>query len=90
MKPLTLSLFLLLSVPVFSQTAFNRFMNRNKVTWSLLSVAGVADGVNQAINHDYSAFKRTFPGANDEFWNPSISWKNKYKNHDSKHQQLNE
>ena len=52
MKPLTLSLFLLLSVPVFSQTAFNRFMNRNKVTWSLLSVAGVADGVNQAINHE--------------------------------------
>ena len=84
MKPFLLSLFLLLSVPVLSQTAFSRFVNRNKITWSLIAVAGVADGVNQAINHDYAAFQRTFPDANDDFWNPAVSWKNKYKNHDSR------
>jgi len=45
-------------------------------------VAGVANGTHEALLWRYSSFKRNFPGANDQYWNPEISWKNKYKNRD--------
>ena len=43
-------------------------------------VAGFADGLNQTIAHHYGAFKRVHPGANDQYWNPDISWTNKGDN----------
>ncbi len=42
-------------------------------------VAGMADGFNQTIEFNYPVFKHHFPNANDNFWNPSISYLNKYK-----------
>lgn len=40
--------------------------------------SGLMDGWNQTLNFHYRKFKKVFPGANDQFWNPPISWENKY------------
>ncbi len=46
-------------------------------------VSGMVDGTIEAINYHYDdGFKITCPGANDGFWDPAKSWKNKYRNND--------
>ena len=45
-------------------------------------LAGALNGVNQDLLFHYHEFQSTFPNANPEFWDPSISWRNKYKNGD--------
>jgi len=49
-----------------------------KRTGVTLFLSGAFDGLNQTLNFHYPKFKRAFPEANDQFWNPAISWKNKY------------
>ena len=44
-------------------------------------VSGMLDGTIETINWHYAdGFKRVLPHVNDRFWNPAISWVNKYKN----------
>jgi hypothetical protein len=46
-------------------------------------VSGLLDGTIESINYHYEdGFKLRCPKANDQFWNPAVSWKNKYKNND--------
>tara|TARA_R100001509_G_scaffold17744_1_gene8919 strand:+ start:846 stop:1487 length:642 start_codon:yes stop_codon:yes gene_type:complete len=45
-------------------------------------LAGALNGVNQDLLFHYHEFQNTFPNANPDFWDPSISWVNKYKNGD--------
>lgn len=45
-------------------------------------ISGTSNGLNQTINHHYSRFKHRFPNANDKYWNPDMSWCNKYKSCD--------
>jgi len=45
-------------------------------------LSGASDGTAETLRDHYQEFKITFPNANDQFWNPDISWKNKYKNGD--------
>lgn len=45
-------------------------------------VAGALNGVNQDLLFHYHEFQNTFPNANPEFWDPDISWRNKYENGD--------
>lgn len=52
------------------------------ITGSMVLLAGAADGFNQALQFQYSGFKKAFPGANDKFWKPALSGANKYKNGD--------
>ena len=59
-------------------------LNNYLITGSLVMLAGSADGFNQALQFRYTGFKKAFPGANDQFWDPRISCNNKYKNGDSK------
>lgn len=48
---------------------------------STMFISGLLDGTIEAIKfHYYSGFKRRFKNANDQFWNPDMSWTNKYKN----------
>jgi len=49
---------------------------------SLVFAAGAFDGLNQALQFRYDGFKRAFPKANDQWYDPSKSWRNKYKNGD--------
>jgi hypothetical protein len=57
-------------------------MNNYAITATMVFFAGAADGLNQALMYHYGEFKTTFPGANDQFWKPSKSGANKYKNGD--------
>lgn len=42
-------------------------------------VSGMADGFNQALNYHYeTGVRRVFPNINHKFWNPNVSWQNKY------------
>lgn len=50
----------------------------NYVSLSFAFTSGASHGINQKIWHHYPEFKRTFPRAKDQFWNPRISWQNKY------------
>lgn len=46
-------------------------------------VSGALDGTIESINYHYdNGFKKRLPKVNDQFWNPAISWTNKYKNND--------
>lgn len=47
-------------------------------------LSGAADGVSQALLFHYDqGWKPVHPKANDQFWDPDISWKNKYKDWDN-------
>jgi len=67
------SFFVLL---VFSATAQEWRPNYTSISFAF--GAGASHGLNQKIWHHYPEFKRTFPGAKDQFWNPRVSWVNKY------------
>ncbi|MGZ4034861.1 MAG: hypothetical protein ACXVPU_02555 [Bacteroidia bacterium] len=48
---------------------------------STMFISGLLDGTVESIKFHYeSGFKPRFKQANDQFWNPDISWTNKYKN----------
>jgi hypothetical protein len=50
------------------------------ITGSSVFVSGMIDGTIETINYHYeTGFKSRFPKANDQFWNPAVSWTNKYK-----------
>jgi hypothetical protein len=40
-------------------------------------IAGASEGFMDALQFHYDRFKRVFPGANDQFWYPDISWQNR-------------
>ena len=58
-------------------------IDKNKIlTGSLVLVAGSAKGFNETLHFNYKVFQNTFPGANENWFNPQVSWRNKYKNGD--------
>jgi len=52
------------------------------ITGTMVFLAGASDGINQALQYHYGAFKKIFTHADDRFWKPSLSGANKYKNGD--------
>ena len=62
-----------------SAQPFKGYLKRNAVSLSCMVLAGGFDGFNEVLDFDYPAFKRAFPNANDQFWNPDISWQNKWQ-----------
>lgn len=52
-------------------------------TLILVYFSGFFKGYNDVLDHHYVEFKRIHPNANDQWWNPKLSWTNKYKNHTS-------
>jgi hypothetical protein len=51
-------------------------------TGGLVFIAGAAKGFNETLQFHWKEFKRQFPGANAQWFNPSVSWRNKYENND--------
>ena len=45
-------------------------------------IAGATWGLNQVLTHHYGAFAQRHPNANEQFWNPAMSWRNKYNGGD--------
>lgn len=50
-----------------------------KVTVPLLFASGIWDGLNEVLHTHYPRFQARFPNANPGWWNPAISWENKWK-----------
>ncbi len=58
-------------------------LTKNKIaTGSLMMLGGGAKGFNETLSFHYERFDKAFPHANDQWFNPALSWKNKYKNGD--------
>lgn len=68
-----------LIILLFVSTAINAQLisGQNIAKYSLIFVAGAADGVNQTLLFHYDNFKRVHPDANDQFWDPFLSYTNK-------------
>lgn len=80
MKLRLLALFLMLSLALQGQ-----WVDRNTaIRCGLMFVSGMADGTAETLRTNYSDFNAVFPAANDQYWNPSVSWHNKWKNGDIK------
>jgi len=59
-------------------------LDRKKyLTGGFVFVAGASKGFNETLMFHWKAFRHSFPKANPEWFNPNISWRNKYKNGDS-------
>ena len=57
--------------------------DRNKfLTGSLMFISGLAKGFNEALQYKYNGFEDIFPHADDQWFYPTFSYTNKYKNHD--------
>ena len=55
-------------------------MDKNKIiTGSLVFMAGASKGFNETLLFHWDAFHQKFPKANPNWYNPQLSWKNKYK-----------
>lgn len=80
MRPIILLLLLLGIYTSGTGQFLKNFIHRNLVSFPCMIIAGTASGVNESIKFDYASFDKKF-NANDQFWNPEISWRNKYKNH---------
>lgn len=51
-------------------------------TGGLVFLAGAAKGFNETLQFHWKEFHRQFPRANPQWFYPTVSWKNKYKNGD--------
>ena len=57
-------------------------LNKPQITIPFALFAGICDGLSQTLYAHYGAFENRFPNANDQYWNPYVSWTNKYANND--------
>ncbi|HLF45878.1 MAG TPA: hypothetical protein VI548_05610 [Chitinophagaceae bacterium] len=75
---------LLLSLSASSQkegSVKNKWrLDKNKIlTGSLVFAGGSAKGFNETLQFNYPIFEKTFPGANKQWFDPKVSWRNKYE-----------
>ena len=45
----------------------------------LIILSGAAYGLKETVTHHYPAFAARFPDADPFWWNPDVSWQNKYE-----------
>jgi len=50
------------------------------VRYSSAFIAGFAEGTMDAISFHYDRFQKVHPNANAKFWDPQLSWTNKWYN----------
>lgn len=63
-------------------TAKNWNYKRTLLGCGVAFLGGVANGYHETILNHYPQFKKVHPNANDQYWNPQISWLNKYEDFD--------
>lgn len=73
MKHLITAIVLSLTLSATSQD-----WQRIAIRSGMVFAGGFMDGTAESLRVHYSEFKAVHPGAKDQFWNPSISWTNKY------------
>jgi hypothetical protein len=52
------------------------------LTGALVFTAGASKGFNETLMFHWKAFRHSFPKANPNWFNPDVSWRNKYKGGD--------
>jgi hypothetical protein len=58
-------------------------LDKNKIiTGALLFTSGAAKGFNEGLQYKYRGFENIFPKANDQWFYPTFSYLNKYKDND--------
>jgi hypothetical protein len=60
-----------------------KITSNHLITGGLVFLAGAAKGFNETLQFHWKEFHRQFPHANPQWYNPAISWRNKYKNGDA-------
>lgn len=45
----------------------------------LITIGGMCYGLKETVTHHYGAFAERFPQANPLWWNPALSWQQKYE-----------
>lgn len=74
---------LLLSLLTLASANAQRPWKEYLIPGSAMFISGFLEGTDEALHYHYATgFKPRFPNANDQYWNPMISWKNKYRNND--------
>jgi len=68
--------------PPVKPTAQWRMNNNKWITGGLVFIAGSAKGFNETLVFHYKVFRKKFPNANHQWYDPKLSWRNKYKNRD--------
>lgn len=55
-------------------------IDRNKlITGGLVFISGSAKGFNETLQFNYAIFEKKFPDANKQWFDPRVSWRNKYE-----------
>lgn len=67
---------------IILQTSSWKITNNHLWTGGMVFIAGAAKGFNETLHFHWKEFKRQLPKANPQWFNPAISYKNKYKNND--------
>jgi len=49
------------------------------LTGGLVMLAGAAKGFNETLQFHWKSFHSKFPDANPDWYNPAVSWRNKYE-----------
>lgn len=77
-------LFLILFMPILCQAQLysKRELTNIALTSSLCFTAGMCDGTAEKLKFNPDAFFHCFPGASQQYWNTSLSWRNKWQNGD--------
>ena len=72
----------LIFIFIFPIALYGQILTKKDIAPLLLTFsAGVFEGTAEALKFHYPAVDSKL-SLNDNFWNPSISWRNKYKNND--------
>jgi len=77
------AVLMLMSLLAFAPLQAQLKLKQYWLAGSTMLISGMIDGTVESMTWHYeNGFKLRFPKVNDQFWNPAVSWKNKYKNHD--------
>ena len=49
------------------------------LAFALIALGGASYGLKETVTHHYPAFEARFPHADQSWWNPALSWHNKYE-----------
>lgn len=59
------------------------YSQKDSLRWLRYGVyftAGIAEGYSDVLQFHYNSFQKVHPNANPQYWDPAISWTNKYDN----------
>lgn len=77
-KPLTIALVLIAPLLLTAQKSTRYNPWRAVLSGSLAGLSGAAWGMHETVSHHYGRFEKRFPNANPQYFNPALSWENKY------------